>query len=129
MPEDPVPSLALKQFDDRLSVIGSCSDGHCIIKRPKGMHTNGGCRCYRDGFKMQQFAYAVYMLRAGLEMEEGFRPELDNEIRDNALDEVSQTVIDIRDVGDFGDDQWSRGWWSALNEVNEIIKIMKETRL
>lgn len=22
-----------------------CSDGSCIVKRPTGMHTNGGCRC------------------------------------------------------------------------------------
>ena len=22
-----------------------CSDGNCVIKRPTGMHTNGGCKC------------------------------------------------------------------------------------
>lgn len=30
------------------SVAAGCSDGCCVIKRPKGMHTNGGCRCLRD---------------------------------------------------------------------------------
>ena len=24
-----------------------CSDGNCKIKKPQGMHTNGGCRCLR----------------------------------------------------------------------------------
>ena len=22
-----------------------CGDGGCVVERPKGMHTNGGCRC------------------------------------------------------------------------------------
>jgi hypothetical protein len=25
-----------------------CGDGNCVIKKPRGMHTNGGCRCGRD---------------------------------------------------------------------------------
>ncbi len=25
--------------------VEGCSDGGCILKRPVGMHTNGGCRC------------------------------------------------------------------------------------
>lgn len=24
-----------------------CGDGNCVIFRPRGMHTNGGCRCAR----------------------------------------------------------------------------------
>jgi hypothetical protein len=24
-----------------------CSDGNCIIQRPEGMRTNGGCDCWR----------------------------------------------------------------------------------
>lgn len=24
---------------------GGCSDGGCVIQRPTGQHTNGGCRC------------------------------------------------------------------------------------
>ena len=27
-----------------------CSDGGCQIERPKGMHTNGGCRCHPRRF-------------------------------------------------------------------------------
>jgi len=25
-----------------------CMDGACIIQRPKGMHTNGGCKCLSE---------------------------------------------------------------------------------
>ena len=28
-----------------------CSDGHCIVFKPSGMHTNGGCHCDRDDSK------------------------------------------------------------------------------
>lgn len=25
-----------------------CGDGNCVVMRPRGMHTNGGCRCAKD---------------------------------------------------------------------------------
>ena len=42
-----------------------CTDGACIIARPKGMHTNGGCRCARE---LQRFGKAG--LRAALLLRE-----------------------------------------------------------
>ena len=29
--------------------IRGCSDGNCVIVRPNGMHTNGGCKCGIQG--------------------------------------------------------------------------------
>ncbi len=49
---------ALAELDASLREIGPCSDGYCIIRKPKGMHTNGGCRCASDRYKMQRYAYA-----------------------------------------------------------------------
>jgi hypothetical protein len=49
---------AVRELDEYLAAIGGCSDGYCIIVKPKGMHTNGGCRCASDRTKMQRFAYA-----------------------------------------------------------------------
>jgi hypothetical protein len=49
-------SEALAERDAALQQLGGCGDGGCIIWRPKGMHTNGGCRCSRDYIKMQRFA-------------------------------------------------------------------------
>lgn len=52
------------ELDQRIEALGGCSDGSCVIKRPKGMHTNGGCRCPRDGGKMICFtAYVEYFRR------------------------------------------------------------------
>jgi len=28
--------------------VGGCGDGNCVVLRPAGMHTNGGCRCTHD---------------------------------------------------------------------------------
>ena len=25
-----------------------CGDGGCVVERPTGMHTNGGCRCLQE---------------------------------------------------------------------------------
>ncbi|RWG36828.1 hypothetical protein [Mesorhizobium sp.] len=38
---------------------GSCGDGGCVVLKPVGMHTNGGCRCSDDRMKAQR------MMRAG----------------------------------------------------------------
>lgn len=61
----------LSEFESAMGLIGGCGDGYCIIVKPKGMHTNGGCRCSRDHLKMQRFAYysnrLVLALKAHLE--------------------------------------------------------------
>ena len=49
---------AYEEMREYLHTIGGCGDGYCIIEKPKGMHTNGGCRCSYDRYKMQRFAYA-----------------------------------------------------------------------
>ena len=51
-------AAAQAERDAYLKQIGGCTDGNCIIVKPVGMHTNGGCRCSRDGMLMQRFAYA-----------------------------------------------------------------------
>lgn len=28
--------------------VGGCADSNCVVLRPTGMHTNGGCRCTHD---------------------------------------------------------------------------------
>lgn len=48
------------QLHDRLAAIGGCSDGYCRIKRPVGMHTNGGCHCLRDDKYKAERVIAAY---------------------------------------------------------------------
>ena len=40
-----------EKYDAMMEAIGGCGDGNCVVVRPKGMHTNGGCRCYGDRMK------------------------------------------------------------------------------
>ncbi len=58
---------AASKYDEYLHHIGGCTDGACVIVRPKGMHTNGGCRCWRDPMKMQRMAHAAMNLRSAID--------------------------------------------------------------
>jgi hypothetical protein len=66
------PSVAVAQeavqdwtrFDALVASVKGCGDGSCGIERPVGMHTNGGCRCYRDSVKMQRVLQAMNEAKA-----------------------------------------------------------------
>lgn len=45
---------------------GGCTDGGCVIKRPTGMHTNGGCKCSHDKYKAMRMMYAGQQLADAL---------------------------------------------------------------
>lgn len=49
---------ALGTYDSMRDGIGGCTDGGCVIKRPTGMRTNGGCKCATDKYKAQRMMYA-----------------------------------------------------------------------
>ncbi len=57
--------------------VGGCTDGGCVVLRPKGMHTNGGCRCcYRMTGERERgvnrlLLAAQGMMRAALSRMEG----------------------------------------------------------
>ena len=65
------PLAAIKEaalaYDAAMTAIGGCSDGDCLVKRPTGMHTNGGCRCWRDHMTAQRTMRAAYRLHRALE--------------------------------------------------------------
>lgn len=54
------------ELETRLREIGGCTDGGCMVIKPVGMHTNGGCKCSRDPYKMQRVvnAYKTALERA-----------------------------------------------------------------
>ena len=57
---------AVARYDELAGSIQGCTDGGCLIRKPEGMHTNGGCRCARDHVKMQRAMYAAGELRKAL---------------------------------------------------------------
>lgn len=36
---------AARKYVAAAEYVGGCGDGNCVVLRPTGMHTNGGCRC------------------------------------------------------------------------------------
>lgn len=68
-----VIARGLSEADTALSLrlldIGSCSDGSCIIRKPVGLHTNGGCRCNRDPIRMTRYAQAMNKFHAAVRAE------------------------------------------------------------
>jgi len=63
-PASASPAAAIDRFDLQMAMIGGCTDGACVIVKPRGMHTNGGCTCMRDPLKFQRLAVAAQQLRA-----------------------------------------------------------------
>ena len=47
--------------------IGGCHDGYCVIKKPSGMHTNGGCNCLMD-LKLHKASRVGQLLRCAQQM-------------------------------------------------------------
>jgi hypothetical protein len=58
--------MALDAYESRMQQIGGCSDGGCVVVKPKGMHTNGGCRCWKNERSMQRLAMAANSLTKAL---------------------------------------------------------------
>jgi hypothetical protein len=57
---------ALADYDAVADHIGSCGDGGCLVKRPVGIHTNGGCRCANDRMKAQRMMWAGQRLATAI---------------------------------------------------------------
>ena len=49
---------AMDRYKKVVEYIGTCGDGNCVILRPVGMHTNGGCKCWNDPMKAQRMMWA-----------------------------------------------------------------------
>lgn len=63
--EDAIRAL-LADYDTIREGTDGCTDGGCVVARPIGMHTNGGCRCADDKYKARRMMYAGQRLRDAL---------------------------------------------------------------
>lgn len=60
--------IALDDYDAAIKSIGGCGDGYCLVTgKAKGMHTNGGCHCFKNQMKAQLVMRAARRLRDALE--------------------------------------------------------------
>lgn len=52
----------LKYAEEKMSVV-DCGDNSCAFVRPKkGMRTNGGCRCFKDGVWNTESRIAIQVM-------------------------------------------------------------------
>lgn len=52
------------EYLELAEMAGGCCDGYCVVVRPKGMHTNGGCKCTHDMDRTRERAVARLLLKA-----------------------------------------------------------------
>lgn len=64
-PESRLPD-ALDRYEAAANHVGGCGDSNCVVVRPVGQRTNGGCRCYTDKMKAQRMMMAGQMLSASV---------------------------------------------------------------
>lgn len=50
--------MTLGQLAERLAQIGGCTNSGCYVVEPKGMHTNGGCKCLSDRMTATRVVHA-----------------------------------------------------------------------
>jgi hypothetical protein len=61
----------LAEYERVRDGIGGCTDGSCVIKRPVGMHTNGGCKCFQNPIKAQRMMRAAQVMGDALRKVQG----------------------------------------------------------
>ena len=77
----------VKRYRDLQISIGGCHDGYCVIKKPQGMHTNGGCNCLED-MKLHERSRVGGLLKYGQEMADRIE-ELEKALTEKMLSELS----------------------------------------
>lgn len=97
-----------------------CGDGNCIINKPKGMHTNGGCSCFGERSMLKKFQAAyndfiapmadeITRLRASLALYEELERAADlvchpRGFRDgNVPDDLHRALSTIREAREAGE--------------------------
>jgi hypothetical protein len=67
LPEVKTLAEAVERYRQTAEVVGGCGDGGCVIHRPGGQHTNGGCRCtYRMDDTRQREVTKLLLVAQGI---------------------------------------------------------------
>ncbi len=79
-----------EQIRQRLDELtGLCGDHSCVFGPPKGMGTNGGCRCEIRSPKVQQ---AIQLMRRLIKLYQSPVPRTELDIFEEHLKEASEVV-------------------------------------
>jgi len=88
--------ISLKDFQAEMAKLNGwaqhgCSDGGCQIEKPKGMHTNGGCRCNPREF-------SEYLLWLACEVEKHGRYRRWPNVPDQATRGLGQNKNEVKET-------------------------------
>src|SRR6266404_1628374 len=111
---------------DERKMLEGCSDGNCVILKPAGMHTNGGCRCFKYPENIQKFRDELAALKKDRdEWRDAAQKERDYSIgveenRDNIVLQIDQ----MRDVVDAA---CAYETFMGHDELNSAYRNKRET--
>lgn len=71
--------LVKQALEELQEIIGGCHDGHCVVRKPKGMHTNGGCTCLED-LRLHERSRIGHLLRCAQGMADRIE-ELETQVK------------------------------------------------
>ena len=91
----------VKRYRDLQISIGGCHDGYCVIKKPQGMHTNGGCNCLED-MKLHERSRVGGLLKYGQEMADRIE-ELEANLK-KAAEALEQIASHRKKCHEYDDD-------------------------
>lgn len=72
-------------------MLDGCSDGNCVIVKPVGMHTNGGCKCLRYPENVHKFRDELAALK---DERDRCRAALERVVQ-RGLNYCTQSTLDI----------------------------------
>jgi hypothetical protein len=130
----------IKQYRDQQSALnGGCSDGYCVIAKPVGMHTNGGCSCLSnlDFLGRQRVGVMLKNAQAMADrieelLKDNYRWKMECEEfwrkREEAAEVKLAKTVDVIKVILFtahADDH--QGWHDALDDAQKLITEQEKT--
>lgn len=80
---------------ERLTQIGGCLDGNCLVVKPTGMHTNGGCKCFRNDPIKAERVVRAYKAELTAMAETVRTLEAEREAQDRELARVENSALNL----------------------------------
>ena len=120
----PTDTAAIRDLLDRYTeaqhaMQDGCGDGHCVVRKTRGMHTNGGCRCLYlpDHLTTQR---AGHIMRIAQEMEATILALCDAQDEAQAEIERLKSLLDRHGVGPA--ERYWEGRWRDEAAENERLR-------
>lgn len=110
----------VKRYRQLQEVIGGCHDGYCVVRKPKGMHTNGGCTCLED-LRLHERSRIGHLLRCAQGMADRIE-ELEAELHLLKTSGIAEVAVRNQNVMEYMR-HWEGRAEAAEAELEKQLKI------